>query len=154
MGIERQKAMPQAKPNINFLMERVRVQLFQVSVLLLLPSFQFIPCCCLDKEILRASQSAVLVGEKSLEVMNVNICTVVFLQPKCCAFNCNFECQILRDLKLQLDVKSSVNIKVTSCFHLPVSEEQLEKFELFKKRKEIQSTNSSRVTSRYNWWRF
>lgn len=63
-----------------------------------------------------------------MEIMNVNVCTEVFLQPKCYAFNCNFECQILRDLKLQLDVKSSVNIKVTSCFHLPVSEEQLEKF--------------------------
>lgn len=35
--------MPQAKHNINFLMERVRVQLLQVSVLQLLPPFQFIP---------------------------------------------------------------------------------------------------------------
>lgn len=89
-----------------------------------------------------------------MEVMNVNVCTEVFLKRKCYAFNCNFECQILRDLKLQLDLKSSVNIKVTSRFHLPVSEVQLEKFELFLKRKGIQSTNSSRVTSRYNWWRF
>lgn len=62
-----------------------------------------------------------------MELMNVNVCAEVFLQPKFCAFNCNFECQILKDLKLQLDVKSSVTIKVTSCFHLPVSEEQLEK---------------------------
>lgn len=64
--------------------------------------------------------------------MNVNICTEAFLQSKCYAFNCNFECQIFRDLKLQLDVKSSVNIKVTSHFHLPVFEKQLEKSELFK----------------------
>lgn len=85
--------------------------------------------------------------------MNVNVCTEVFLQPKCYAFNCNFECQILRDLKLQLDLNSSVNIKVSS-FHLPISEEQLEKLELFLKRKEIQSTVSSRVTPRYNWWSF
>lgn len=35
--------MPQAKRNINFLMERVRVQLFQVSLLQLLPPVQIIP---------------------------------------------------------------------------------------------------------------
>lgn len=35
--------MPQAKCNINFLMERVRVQLFQVSLLQLLPPVQIIP---------------------------------------------------------------------------------------------------------------
>lgn len=63
--------------------------------------------------------------------MNVNVCTEVFLQSKCYAFNCNFECQIFRDLKLQLDVKSSVNIKVTSHFYLPVLAKQLEKSELF-----------------------
>lgn len=86
--------------------------------------------------------------------MNVNVCTEVVLQSKCYAFNCNFECQRFRDLKLQLDVKNSVNIKVTSRFHLPVFEKQLEKSELFKKRKDIQSTNSSGVTCRHNWWRF
>lgn len=43
MGTERQKAMPQARHSINFLMERARVQLFLVSVLLLLPLFQLVP---------------------------------------------------------------------------------------------------------------
>lgn len=67
--------------------------------------------------------------------MNVNVCTKVFLQSKCYASNCNFECQIFRDLRLQVDVKSSINIKVTSHFHLPVFEKQLEKFELLKEKK-------------------
>lgn len=67
--------------------------------------------------------------------MNGNVCTKVFLQSKCYAFNCNFECQIFRDLRLQVDVKSSINIKVTSHFHLLVFEKQLEKFELLKEKK-------------------
>lgn len=71
--------------------------------------------------------------------MNVNVCTEVFLQSKCYAFNSDFECQIFRDLKLQLDVKSSVNIKVTSHFHLPVFEKQLAKFELFKKGRKFRA---------------
>lgn len=59
--------------------------------------------------------------------MNVNVCTEVFLQSKCYTFNCNFECQIFGDLKLQIDIKSSINTKVASHFHLPVFEKQLEK---------------------------
>lgn len=42
---------------------------------------------------------------------------------------------IYRDLKLQLAVKSSVNIKGMSVFHLPIFKKQLEKSELLKKLK-------------------
>lgn len=69
-----------------------------------------------------------------MKVMNGNVYTKVFLQSKCYAFIVT-ECQIFRDLRLQVDVKSSINIKVTSHFHLPVFEKQLEKFELLKEKK-------------------
>lgn len=119
MGTERQKALPLAIHGINFIMVRAGVQLFHVSATA--PS----PFSVSSVLAVLTTGSWGLIGQlyywskKKLKVMNVNVCTEV-LQSKCYAFNCNFECQTFRDLKLQIDIKSSVNIKVarfsSTCF--------------------------------------